>query len=198
MIHIYLYSFPLHRCIQLWETPCLNIVCIVRAWQENLSPKNLQHKGVYLQKLQTASQRTGMYGRLLVVFEPRKIIGPSILPSNTFGPGETFLIYWKYLILYNTDQWATSHFNSNIIYCLLYSVYRWYYRFVSGRGSGSAVSVGFRCGDACYSSITDGGFWWHARWYELGQRWTLQSNEAGKWCDLQETLKVCVFISSYS
>lgn len=66
--------------------------CFVRAWQENLSPKNLQHKGVYLLKLQIASQRTGMYGRLLVVFEPRKCIGPSILPSNTFGPGETFLI----------------------------------------------------------------------------------------------------------
>uniref|UniRef100_A0A671NR49 DNA-binding protein SMUBP-2-like n=1 Tax=Sinocyclocheilus anshuiensis TaxID=1608454 RepID=A0A671NR49_9TELE len=62
-----------------------------RAWQENLSPKNLQHKGVYLLKLQITSQHTGMYGRLLVVFEPRKSIGPSILPSNTFGPGETFL-----------------------------------------------------------------------------------------------------------
>ncbi|XP_073706078.1 DNA-binding protein SMUBP-2 [Garra rufa] len=59
-----------------------------RAWQENLSPKNLQHKGVYLPKLQIASQRTGMYGRLLVVFEPRKSIGHSVLPSNTFGPGD--------------------------------------------------------------------------------------------------------------
>uniref|UniRef100_A0A672MRT7 DNA-binding protein SMUBP-2 n=1 Tax=Sinocyclocheilus grahami TaxID=75366 RepID=A0A672MRT7_SINGR len=63
------------------------------AWQENLSPKNLQHKGVYLLKLQIASQHTGMYGRLLVVFEPRKSIGPSILPSNTFGPGDIIGLY---------------------------------------------------------------------------------------------------------
>uniref|UniRef100_A0A671NTC0 DNA helicase n=1 Tax=Sinocyclocheilus anshuiensis TaxID=1608454 RepID=A0A671NTC0_9TELE len=64
-----------------------------RAWQENLSPKNLQHKGVYLLKLQITSQHTGMYGRLLVVFEPRKSIGPSILPSNTFGPGDIIGLY---------------------------------------------------------------------------------------------------------
>ncbi|XP_026118827.1 DNA-binding protein SMUBP-2 [Carassius auratus] len=64
-----------------------------RAWQENLSLKNLQHKGVYLLKLQIASQHTGMYGRLLVVFEPRKSIGPSILPSNTFGPGDIIGLY---------------------------------------------------------------------------------------------------------
>ncbi|XP_051580007.1 DNA-binding protein SMUBP-2-like isoform X1 [Myxocyprinus asiaticus] len=64
-----------------------------RAWQENLSPKNLQNKGVYLLKLQVGSQRTGMYGRLLVVFEPRKSIGPSVLPSNTFGPGDIIGLY---------------------------------------------------------------------------------------------------------
>uniref|UniRef100_A0A9J7ZI83 DNA-binding protein SMUBP-2 n=1 Tax=Cyprinus carpio carpio TaxID=630221 RepID=A0A9J7ZI83_CYPCA len=68
-------------------------VFLWRAWQENLSPKNLQHKGVYLLKLQITSQRTGMYGRLLVVFEPRKSIGPSILPSNTFGPGDIIGLY---------------------------------------------------------------------------------------------------------
>uniref|UniRef100_A0A672MMP9 DNA-binding protein SMUBP-2 n=1 Tax=Sinocyclocheilus grahami TaxID=75366 RepID=A0A672MMP9_SINGR len=65
----------------------------LKTWQENLSPKNLQHKGVYLLKLQIASQHTGMYGRLLVVFEPRKSIGPSILPSNTFGPGDIIGLY---------------------------------------------------------------------------------------------------------
>lgn len=64
-----------------------------RAWQENLSPKNLQQKGVYLLKLQIGSQHTGMYGRLLVVFEPRKCIGPSVLPSNTFGPGDIVGLY---------------------------------------------------------------------------------------------------------
>lgn len=50
-------------------------------------------------KLQIGSQHTGMYGRRLVVFEPRKSIGPSVLPSNTFGPGETFCaktsIHWS-------------------------------------------------------------------------------------------------------
>uniref|UniRef100_A0AAR2JYJ4 Helicase SMUBP-2/HCS1 1B domain-containing protein n=1 Tax=Pygocentrus nattereri TaxID=42514 RepID=A0AAR2JYJ4_PYGNA len=57
-----------------------------RAWQQNLSLKNLQQKGVCLLKLQIGSQRTGMHGRLLVAFEPRKSIGPPVLPSNSFGP----------------------------------------------------------------------------------------------------------------
>ncbi|XP_076848340.1 DNA-binding protein SMUBP-2 [Brachyhypopomus gauderio] len=64
-----------------------------RAWQKNLSLKNLQQKGVCLLKLTIGSQRTGMHGRLLVVFEPRKSIGPSILPSNSFGPGDIVGIY---------------------------------------------------------------------------------------------------------
>ncbi|XP_017547494.2 DNA-binding protein SMUBP-2 [Pygocentrus nattereri] len=59
-----------------------------RAWQQNLSLKNLQQKGVCLLKLQIGSQRTGMHGRLLVAFEPRKSIGPPVLPSNSFGPGD--------------------------------------------------------------------------------------------------------------
>lgn len=29
-----------------------------------------------------------MHGRLLVSFEPRKSVGPSVLPSHGFGPGE--------------------------------------------------------------------------------------------------------------
>lgn len=64
-----------------------------RAWQENVSPKTLQQKGVCLLKLQVASQHTGMYGRLLVVFEPRKSMCPSVLPSNTFGPGDIVGLY---------------------------------------------------------------------------------------------------------
>uniref|UniRef100_A0A9J7YDY9 DNA helicase n=1 Tax=Cyprinus carpio carpio TaxID=630221 RepID=A0A9J7YDY9_CYPCA len=44
-------------------------------------------RGVYLLKLQIAGQHTGIYGRLLVVSEPRKSIGSSVLPSNTFVPG---------------------------------------------------------------------------------------------------------------
>jgi len=68
-------------------------------------------------KLQIGSQHTGMYGRRLVVFEPRKCIGPSVLPSNTFGPGETFCT--KIYISYNNEasgQRGTSLFNSSIIY----------------------------------------------------------------------------------
>ncbi|KAI7802486.1 DNA-binding protein SMUBP-2 [Triplophysa rosa] len=64
-----------------------------RAWQENVSLKTLQQKGVCLLKLQVASQHTGMYGRLLVIFEPRKSIGPSVLPSKTFGPGDIVGLY---------------------------------------------------------------------------------------------------------
>ncbi|XP_066541765.1 DNA-binding protein SMUBP-2 [Hoplias malabaricus] len=64
-----------------------------RAWQQNLSLKNLQQKGVCLLKLQIGSQRTGMHGRLLVAFEPRKSIGSSVLPSNSFGPGDIVGVY---------------------------------------------------------------------------------------------------------
>ncbi|XP_026783616.3 DNA-binding protein SMUBP-2 [Pangasianodon hypophthalmus] len=64
-----------------------------RAWQKNLSLKNLQQKGVCLLKLQIGSQRTGMHGRLLVSFEPRKSIGPSVLPSHSFGPGDIVGLY---------------------------------------------------------------------------------------------------------
>ncbi|KAI5623998.1 DNA-binding protein SMUBP-2 [Silurus asotus] len=64
-----------------------------RAWQENLSLKNLQQKGVCLLKLQIGSQRTGMHGRLLVSFEPRKSVGPSVLPSHGFGPGDIVGLY---------------------------------------------------------------------------------------------------------
>ncbi|TSX17015.1 DNA-binding protein SMUBP-2 [Bagarius yarrelli] len=64
-----------------------------RTWQENLSLKTLQQKGVCLLKLQIGSQRTGMHGRLLVSFEPRKSIGPSLLPSHGFGPGDIVGLY---------------------------------------------------------------------------------------------------------
>ncbi|KAK2848093.1 hypothetical protein Q7C36_009775 [Tachysurus vachellii] len=64
-----------------------------RAWQKNLSLKSLQQKGVCLLKLQIGSQRTGMHGRLLVSFEPRKSIGPSLLPSHGFGPGDIVGLY---------------------------------------------------------------------------------------------------------
>ncbi|KAF5907620.1 DNA-binding protein SMUBP-2, partial [Clarias magur] len=64
-----------------------------RAWQKNLSLKALQQKGVCLLKIQIGSQRTGMHGRLLVTFEPRKSTGPSGLPSHSFGPGDIVGLY---------------------------------------------------------------------------------------------------------
>ncbi|KAF6738848.1 DNA-binding protein SMUBP-2 [Oryzias melastigma] len=59
-----------------------------RTWQENSSLKDLQSKGICLLKLQIGSQFTGLYGRTVLVLEPRKYLGFSSLPSNTFGPDE--------------------------------------------------------------------------------------------------------------
>ncbi|XP_071353814.1 DNA-binding protein SMUBP-2 isoform X2 [Trachinotus anak] len=64
-----------------------------RLWQENISLKNLQNKGVCLLKLQIGSQSTGLYGRTVVILEPRKHLGFSSLPSNSFGPGDIVGLY---------------------------------------------------------------------------------------------------------
>ncbi|NXI36863.1 SMBP2 protein, partial [Galbula dea] len=64
-----------------------------RAWQESLSLKELQRRGVCLLKLQAASQRTGLYGRLLVTFQPRKYNSDIELPYNSFGPGDIVGLY---------------------------------------------------------------------------------------------------------
>ncbi|XP_051632894.1 DNA-binding protein SMUBP-2 [Manacus candei] len=64
-----------------------------RAWQESVSLKELQRRGVCLLKLQVTSQRTGLYGRLLVTFQPRKWDSDSELPSNSFGPGDIVGLY---------------------------------------------------------------------------------------------------------
>ncbi|XP_028649365.1 DNA-binding protein SMUBP-2 [Erpetoichthys calabaricus] len=64
-----------------------------RSWQENVSVKELQRKGVCLMKLQASSQRTGLYGRLLVTFEPRKYEATAVLPSNSFTPGDILGLY---------------------------------------------------------------------------------------------------------
>ena len=71
-----------------WWTPYPLVYLPLRVWQENSSLKDLQSKGVCLLKLQIASQSTGLYGRTLVVLEPRKHMGVSVLPSNGFGPGK--------------------------------------------------------------------------------------------------------------
>ncbi|XP_028823164.1 DNA-binding protein SMUBP-2-like isoform X3 [Denticeps clupeoides] len=59
-----------------------------RVLQQNVSLRNLQQKGLCLLKLQIGSQCTGLHGRLLVKFEPRKGSGPPLLSSNSFGPGD--------------------------------------------------------------------------------------------------------------
>uniref|UniRef100_A0A8C3V2C2 DNA-binding protein SMUBP-2 n=1 Tax=Catharus ustulatus TaxID=91951 RepID=A0A8C3V2C2_CATUS len=64
-----------------------------RAWQESVSLKELQRRGVCLLKLQVSSQRTGLYGRLLVTFQPRKWDSDTELPSNNFGPGDIVGLY---------------------------------------------------------------------------------------------------------
>ncbi|XP_032438234.1 DNA-binding protein SMUBP-2 isoform X1 [Xiphophorus hellerii] len=64
-----------------------------KIWQENISLKDLQNKGVCLLKLQIGSQSTGLYGRTVIVLEPRKHLGFSSLPSNSFGPGDIVGIY---------------------------------------------------------------------------------------------------------
>ncbi|XP_069821859.1 DNA-binding protein SMUBP-2 isoform X2 [Dendropsophus ebraccatus] len=64
-----------------------------RAWQENVSLKELQRRGVCLLKLQVANQRTGLYGRLLVTFTPRKYDAEAVLPTNSFGSGDIVGLY---------------------------------------------------------------------------------------------------------
>ncbi|XP_037307190.1 DNA-binding protein SMUBP-2 [Pungitius pungitius] len=64
-----------------------------RIWQENVSLKDLQNKGVCLLKLQIGSQSTGLYGRTVIILEPRKYLGFSSLPSNSFGPGDIVGLY---------------------------------------------------------------------------------------------------------
>ncbi|XP_054476089.1 DNA-binding protein SMUBP-2 [Anoplopoma fimbria] len=64
-----------------------------RLWRENISLKDLQNKGVCLLKLQIGSQSTGLYGRTVLVLEPRKHLGFLSLPSNSFGPGDIVGLY---------------------------------------------------------------------------------------------------------
>ncbi|XP_068116839.1 DNA-binding protein SMUBP-2 [Hyperolius riggenbachi] len=64
-----------------------------RTWQENVSLKELQRKGVCLLKLQVESQKTGLYGRLLVTFTPKKYSTETVLPTNSFGSGDIVGLY---------------------------------------------------------------------------------------------------------
>lgn len=64
-----------------------------RLWQESVSLKELQSKGVCLLKLQVGSQSTGLYGRTVILFEPKKYHGVAVLPSNNFSPGDIVGLY---------------------------------------------------------------------------------------------------------
>uniref|UniRef100_A0A452E999 DNA-binding protein SMUBP-2 n=1 Tax=Capra hircus TaxID=9925 RepID=A0A452E999_CAPHI len=64
-----------------------------RSWQENVSLKELQNRGVCLLKLQVSSQRTGLYGRLLITLEPRRCVSAAVLPSNSFTSGDIVGLY---------------------------------------------------------------------------------------------------------
>uniref|UniRef100_A0A8C9KGR8 Helicase SMUBP-2/HCS1 1B domain-containing protein n=1 Tax=Panthera tigris altaica TaxID=74533 RepID=A0A8C9KGR8_PANTA len=81
-------------CVTLQATS-LSLRCWVssRSWQENISLKELQSRGVCLLKLQVSSQRTGLYGRLLVTFEPRRCASATALPSNSFTSGDIVGLY---------------------------------------------------------------------------------------------------------
>uniref|UniRef100_G1TSN3 Helicase SMUBP-2/HCS1 1B domain-containing protein n=1 Tax=Oryctolagus cuniculus TaxID=9986 RepID=G1TSN3_RABIT len=63
------------------------------SWQESLSLKELQSRGVCLLRLWVSGQRTGLYGRLLVTFEPRKSVLAGELPSNSFASGDIVGLY---------------------------------------------------------------------------------------------------------
>ncbi|XP_036991202.2 LOW QUALITY PROTEIN: DNA-binding protein SMUBP-2 [Artibeus jamaicensis] len=64
-----------------------------RAWQEGVSLKELQSRGVCLLKLQLSSQRTGLYGQLLVTLEPRRGASAGPLPSSSLSSGDIVGLY---------------------------------------------------------------------------------------------------------
>ncbi|XP_016041773.2 LOW QUALITY PROTEIN: DNA-binding protein SMUBP-2 [Erinaceus europaeus] len=64
-----------------------------RSWQEGVSLKELQSRGVCLLKLQVSGQRTGLYGRRLVTLEPRRGVATPTLPSNSFTSGDIVGLY---------------------------------------------------------------------------------------------------------
>ncbi|XP_072291054.1 DNA-binding protein SMUBP-2 [Eucyclogobius newberryi] len=82
-----------HKTLELLQEEREAEIQEARLWQESVSLKELQSKGVCLLKLQVASQSTGLYGRTVVIFEPRKHHGITALPSNSFSPGDIVGLY---------------------------------------------------------------------------------------------------------
>eukprot|EP00058_Branchiostoma_floridae_P023293 XP_002608783.1 hypothetical protein BRAFLDRAFT_255503 [Branchiostoma floridae] len=58
-----------------------------RLLQDQVSPKELQRRGVCLLKLGVAEQSVGLYGRSLLTLRPGHAGGARELPSHTFTPG---------------------------------------------------------------------------------------------------------------
>ncbi|XP_078584897.1 DNA-binding protein SMUBP-2-like isoform X2 [Branchiostoma floridae x Branchiostoma japonicum] len=59
-----------------------------RLLQDQVSPKELQRRGVCLLKLGVAEQSVGLYGRSLLTLRPGHAGGARELPSHTFTPGD--------------------------------------------------------------------------------------------------------------
>ena len=59
-----------------------------KSLQENVSPRELQRRGVCLLKLRVRGRRTGLYGRTLLTFEINKPGTDGKLPSHSFTPGK--------------------------------------------------------------------------------------------------------------
>ncbi|KAM6157932.1 DNA-binding protein SMUBP-2 [Rhynchocyon petersi] len=64
-----------------------------RSWQESVSLKELQSRGVCLLRLQVTRQWTGLYGRLLATLEPRNCGPTAVLPSHSFTSGDIVGLY---------------------------------------------------------------------------------------------------------
>lgn len=64
-----------------------------RSLQENISPKELQKRGVCLLKLRIRGRKTGLYGRCLLTFELNKPGSDGKLPSHSFTPGSLLMIF---------------------------------------------------------------------------------------------------------
>ncbi|KAJ0069990.1 hypothetical protein NL108_018485 [Boleophthalmus pectinirostris] len=82
-----------HKTLELLQEEREAEIQETRLWQESVSLKQLQSTGVCLLKLQVVSQVTGLYGRTVLQFEPRKRLGVSVLPSNNFSPGDIVGLY---------------------------------------------------------------------------------------------------------
>ena len=77
-----------HKTISLLNLERKAEIEETKSLQENISPKELQRRGVCLLKLRIRSRKTGLYGRYLLTFELNKPPGSDgKLPSHSLTPG---------------------------------------------------------------------------------------------------------------